>query len=180
MIVDAGANPNVQNKVSTSSSHFDSMIWSDTNLNDPHQSGTTPLMLAAVQGHLGCVNLLLEAGAQPDMKNIYGETALVMSPPIHTTTVQQQEIICFYPVPRYLRQNWVTLNASAISLQPGPQSPKIRSVGLIEHLHAFKSDIFPPLPPTILPPSMAKLLFVMPKKEITRLVWKFWNNSLLN
>ena len=145
MIVDAGANPNVQNKVSTSSSHFDSMIWSDTNLNDPHQSGTTPLMLAAVQGHLGCVNLLLEAGAQPDMKNIYGETALVMSPPIHTTTVQQQEIICFYPVPRYLRQNWVTLNASAISLQPGPQSPKIRSVGLIEHLHAFKSDIFPPL-----------------------------------
>jgi len=40
----------------------------------------TPLHNASSMGHTGAVKLLLECGAAPDIKNIYGKTAADMAP----------------------------------------------------------------------------------------------------
>ena len=53
------------------------MLKKRININQWNQEGFTPLILAAFNGHLKIVRLLLDNGSKIDMKDIGGDTALI-------------------------------------------------------------------------------------------------------
>lgn len=57
-------------------SELSSLVLKYTNdpvLNEPDAIGTTPLHTAASHNHVECVEILLSAGADPTIKNNYGQ-----------------------------------------------------------------------------------------------------------
>jgi hypothetical protein len=48
-------------------------------INQGDQFGSTPLIVAALRGHLACVRCLVQLGAEVRAANIYGNTALLLS-----------------------------------------------------------------------------------------------------
>jgi len=55
------------------------LIKDGADVNSPKGSGWTPLMLAAKGGYTGMCHLLIENGAKIDVKNIYGNDAIIIA-----------------------------------------------------------------------------------------------------
>lgn len=86
LLLEAGANPNIKNKLDDSPIHFavdkalnEVIAWlievgADINMTD--KFGDTPLIRASLKGYIEIIRLLLKHGAKTDIINKDGETAL--------------------------------------------------------------------------------------------------------
>lgn len=54
-------------------------VWKGASLEVTDELGSTPLILAAAQGHATCVSALLEGGADLGARTNYGDTALTLA-----------------------------------------------------------------------------------------------------
>ena len=54
-------------------------VWKGASLEVTDELGSTPLILAAGQGHATCVSALLEGGADVGARTNYGDTALTLA-----------------------------------------------------------------------------------------------------
>ena len=54
-------------------------MWKGEPLEVTDELGSTPLILAAVQGHATCVSALLEGGADLSARTNFGDTALTLA-----------------------------------------------------------------------------------------------------
>ena len=87
MLLRAGADPNVINVNGSTCLHFASchgsskevlqtIIDHGVNVNATNKKGHTALMMASEFGHLDDIHVLLKAGAQPNITDVYGNTCL--------------------------------------------------------------------------------------------------------
>jgi len=86
LVVDCGANPNIQDKDGYTPLHYaawkghlkvvELLLEHGANPNIQDKDGYTPLHYAAWKGHLKVVELLLEHGANPNIQKHDGETPL--------------------------------------------------------------------------------------------------------
>ena len=87
MLLRAGADPNVINANGSTCLHFASrhgsskealqtIIDHGVNVNATNKKGHTALMMASEFGHLNGIHVLLKAGAQPNITDVYGNTCL--------------------------------------------------------------------------------------------------------
>ena len=67
-------------------------------------NGTTPLMMAAMYGNSSAVKLLLEAGADPTLKNQLGLTAIDFAQQVKRT--ESAEIIAAFVRARRPKGSW--------------------------------------------------------------------------
>ena len=99
LLLEAGANPNIQIKTSTTRKDVMSELPDDILLQPQVKpfflpqfkgmtfNGWTALMFASMEGHLDIVQILLQAKAIPDLQNETGDTAILLA--AHSDIVQQ-------------------------------------------------------------------------------------------
>lgn len=91
----------------------------------------TPLMTAAIHDHPDCIELLLEAGAEPNATNQKSETALGYAAELNHTSC----------VKRLIKAGADVNNANAYGMTPLMQAIRINSLELFEMLIAAGADV---------------------------------------
>ena len=111
LLLDAGANPNIQIKTSTTMEDVMSELQDDILLQPQVKplflpqlnnylvkgmtsNGCTALMFASFEGHLDIVQILLQAKAIPDLQNETGDTALLLAAMKGHSDIVQQLLQC--------------------------------------------------------------------------------------
>lgn len=63
------------------------LLAAGANLDQAAQNGNPPLLWAVYEDNTSAVTMLLAAGARPDQKNIYGETAYELASKMHSNKI---------------------------------------------------------------------------------------------
>ncbi|MGL9759184.1 MAG: ankyrin repeat domain-containing protein [Wolbachia sp.] len=99
LLLEAGANPDIQNNKGKTPLHYidvlasvASLLKGKANPNIQNNEGETPLHYAASIGHTGYVNLLLEKKADPNIQNRKGEIPLQVAIDNHNYYIEE----CFF------------------------------------------------------------------------------------
>ena len=132
LLLEAGANPNIQIKTSTTMRNTMSDLPGDILLQPQRKSllsinvsvwkemsinGTTALMSASFEGHLDIVQILLQAKAKPDLQDEIGDTALLLAAMKGHSDIVQHLLECGANPNISSRDGRTPLYAAVLSLQ---------------------------------------------------------------